>query len=86
MGELTDNIASVLAELLEVAAVNPDAGFLDLGGTSVLAIRASARIATQHRVKIQPSEFLRNQSARDIARLIYAASASRSPATTTVRL
>ena len=86
MVELTDKIASVLAEILEVAAVDPDAGFLDLGGTSVLAFRASARIATQHRVKVQPSEFLRNQSARDIARLIHAASASRSRATTTMRL
>ena len=86
MVELTDNIASVLAELLEIDAVNPDAGFLDLGGTSVLAIRASARIATQHRVKVQPSEFLRNQSARDIARLIHAVSASPSRATTRVRL
>ena len=69
MPDLTQNFSDLLAELLEVPEIDPDKGFLDLGGTSVLAIRACARIATEHRINLQPTVFLRNLCTREIATL-----------------
>jgi|AGTN01.1.fsa_nt_gi Phosphopantetheine attachment site. len=86
MDATVTQICGLLAELLQCAAVDPDRGFLDLGGTSVLAIRASARISALHGVTLPPSEFLRNQTVREIARVVHAASPGRQAAAASMRI
>jgi amino acid adenylation domain-containing protein len=64
------SVADLWSALLGVAPVGAMDSFFDLGGDSLLVIRALARIRVRHGVSLQAGEVYRSDRVRDLAALI----------------
>ncbi len=62
-------VADVFADLLRTGDVGPDANFFDLGGDSLLAMRAAVRIRDRLRVDLSKTALFEEPTARAVARL-----------------
>jgi aryl carrier-like protein len=65
-------LLALWAELLEQPVAGPDADFLRLGGTSLLAMRVSARLRYEHGIQITMPEVLENPTVAELAELMRA--------------
>jgi acyl carrier protein len=65
-------IASLLAELLERATVGPDENFFEIGGHSLIAIRAIDRLRERYGVDMPLEELFDDPTARHIAAYVRA--------------
>lgn len=74
---VTDEIAKILAEVLDVPSLGPDDDFFEHGGSSLLALKALARIRSCFTCDLSLSELYHRRSARDLASLIKAPDQSR---------
>ena len=77
-------IAGIWAELLGVAALGPDDNFFDLGGHSMLAMQAIARIEKLTGTRLGPQRFIL-ESLGQLAHGLDAAAAARPRASGIVR-
>ncbi|WP_030942473.1 condensation domain-containing protein [Streptomyces sp. NRRL S-646] len=62
-----ETVTAVWAELLDTQQIAPDDDFLSLGGDSMLAIRAAARLSTRLGVEVPALAVLRHPTARELA-------------------
>jgi amino acid adenylation domain-containing protein len=69
-GPIESAVARIFSEVLSVPRVSADASFFDIGGHSVLAIRAVARIKSEFGVELKLRTFFESPSPRSIARSI----------------
>jgi amino acid adenylation domain-containing protein len=60
-------ICAVLAELLDVERIRPEDNFLDIGGTSIVALQAAARLRSRLDVVISPADMLFTDTIADLA-------------------
>lgn len=67
---LLSDVKKILGDLFQRPDINAENSFLEMGGTSILAIRACARFQDQFQVKISPMELLQDLKIQDIAKLI----------------
>ena len=67
VGDLTDEIAGIFGELLEVPEVKPDDDLWDLGATSFTMVRASAALQRRHGRRIPVSVLLAQPTVAGIA-------------------
>ncbi|MGW0737093.1 amino acid adenylation domain-containing protein [Streptomyces sp. NPDC002851] len=67
-------IAALVAELLKLERVDPAAGFFELGGHSLVAIRLLSRVHGEFGVDVPLRDFLREPTARALARAVRAES------------
>ncbi|MEP5728227.1 MAG: amino acid adenylation domain-containing protein [Sulfitobacter sp.] len=64
--DLALRIAKVFSQLLNRDSVDPSVGFFELGGDSILAVRAVGALATQQ-IEVNAAEILQHQSALALA-------------------
>ncbi|WP_051367631.1 non-ribosomal peptide synthetase [Hamadaea tsunoensis] len=69
---LTQELAALWADLLEVPAVGPDQHFFELGGTSLLALRLVHRIRDRHGVAVPIGQVFQTPTVRALAARIAA--------------
>jgi amino acid adenylation domain-containing protein len=60
-------ICAVLADLLGVERVRPEDNFLDIGGTSIVALQATARLRSRLGAVISPADMLFTDTIADLA-------------------
>lgn len=68
--EVEKRVADVFAEFLDCERVGRDAGFFDLGGHSVLAMRVISRLRKSEHPKITLRALFEHSTPRDLARVI----------------
>ncbi|HTJ66842.1 MAG TPA: non-ribosomal peptide synthetase [Actinospica sp.] len=56
--QLCEQICDIVGELLGIDSVQPGDAFLELGGTSILSLQASARLRQRHGVEVNPADLL----------------------------
>ena len=66
----TTQVATVYSELLAVAEIDPDCGFLAMGGNSLQAVRIVSRLRQTTGIKIPLRTILRGGSVREVATYI----------------
>jgi acyl carrier protein len=71
-GELEQDVAGIVAEVLEVDRVGRTDSFYDFGGTSLQAIRICARIESKLGLKALPLWFFSNDVLHDFVQEIRA--------------
>ncbi|MFD9704552.1 non-ribosomal peptide synthetase [Lentzea sp. NPDC059081] len=64
--EKIDDICRIWREVLRVARVHPDDNFIDLGGNSLLAVQAAARMNEFLVTAVEPAEILLAESAAEL--------------------
>jgi amino acid adenylation domain-containing protein len=69
-GPVETAVARIFSEVLSIPPVSADAGFFEIGGHSVLAIRAVARIRTEFGVELKLRSFFDDPSPRGVARAV----------------
>lgn len=65
-------VRAVVADLLQLPGVGPDENFLDLGGNSILAMQATARLRDRFGVELNPADLLFADSMAEFACLLAA--------------
>ncbi|HEU5025516.1 MAG TPA: phosphopantetheine-binding protein [Spirillospora sp.] len=63
-------LAEIFAEVLGLPAVGADDDFFRLGGTSVHAVRALARMSGRFRTRVPPLRFFQEPTVRRLARVL----------------
>jgi carbonic anhydrase/acetyltransferase-like protein (isoleucine patch superfamily) len=70
---LEATIRAVWSRVLGRSSVGPEDGFFDVGGTSLLALRACARMEREEGLRVAPTDMFRFPTARSLAQYLAGA-------------
>ncbi|QIL90619.1 AMP-binding protein [Microbulbifer sp. SH-1] len=76
IGELEKHLASIWRDLLPVQYIHANSDFFELGGDSIAAVRAMARISTELNCNVSMADIISNRTVRQIANTITSRSVS----------
>lgn len=76
IGELEKHLANIWRDLLPVQSIHANSDFFELGGDSIAAVRAMARISTELNCNISMEDIISNRTVRKVANTISSRSAN----------